>query len=205
MGNEWYRSKGGIYTEYDRTDIDRDESGGPGYYRRTASMSVRPPTQPKANGYYTDVEQTGERWQTPEGQGMLFNQPASSPAKVDALFMDKSRGFRDLPSILGVAQFDAYQKWGPTLGKLDASSDLSPHSSRIVEHAKRAGHLSEDTPTRVTNDYDQTSTEDLGTFATRKSQRVSWGEMDRGKAIAKRILRPAKPAAPEQSEQQRLF
>ena len=215
MANTWFRSNAGgdenpFHVTYQRTDLDKDQLVGGDHgaiYRNTGEIDVQRPMHfSNTAGYYTDriADGRGPRF-APDGQGVLFDHASSrGRAVVQSMFIDKRRGFRDLESILGVAQFDAYKRWGQA-GKLDASTDLSPHSSKIVEHAKRSGALSEDTSTEVTNTHSHEDAQGLNPFGTRKKQMIPEAQMAKGKALAKRVLRPAKPsAAPEPMDQPEL-
>jgi hypothetical protein len=215
MANTWFRSDAGdedqpFYTIYNRTDLEKDQLVGGqngAIYRNTGEMSVRRPMHfSNTTGYYTDRIEDGRGPRVnPDGQSVLFDHASSRGTPIiDSLFIDKTRGFRDLESILGVAQFDAYRKYGAA-GKLGSSSDLSEHSSKLVEHAKNVGALPEYADTEVTNSHGHEDAQALNPFGTRKRQMIPESTMKKGKALAKRVLRPAKPSAPPEPMDQLEF
>lgn len=216
MPQQWFEKHHDVhnFTSYRRTDMDDPELDvGSGEHLVTGLVEVYGPRETtKTNGYYSDRDQPLAE---ESGQQKMFSHTSEHKnATVSGLFMDKRYGFRDLPAILGTAQFDSIQRYG-SRGALHASGDLSEFSAPLVERVKKSGAIPSDSSTDVTNSLDQEeSTVDvhhswspMGQVSTKGGDQkmVLSGRLDRGKRLAKQVLSTKRESTPEPMKQGELF
>lgn len=195
MGTQkWFKSDQGpgVITQYDRTDLAAPKLAT-GRSESSAQVTVFEPVIRTTNDNYATERAFAESDE--HGEQTLFRHTEwSSSPKVSSLFVDKSKGFRDLPAILGSAQLDQYQKHGWARGQLEASNDLSPYSSQIVQRAKDAGALPADSSTEVTNNYGHKDAKTgFDTFDRRKATMMSSADLAQGKGLYRAVMGRERP------------
>lgn len=183
-----------IPTDDERERWERDPGvfvpGGPAR-RDVASSYRRPPRNPQP---WFDGEEP-----QPGAPKLFGHAHTPAQAKVESFFGSKESRAMTGP-MLGIAQSDAVRRWGTPL---QASSDLSHHSSRLANKLGALGAHQGGSSAGVTNNYDFDEADDL-VGAPPEGERVPDAEVDAGRRLFRHTLRAGRPR-PDKSEQQRLF